>query len=215
MQETLVQSLGWEDPLEKGIPTPVFLPGEFHGRRSLAGYIQFMRSERDRHNWATFTFHLVEQLLHLYTLENSSWLDPQKNAVKRVLKNSQEMLVCYMISRIFDGGDHITEVTWEDVLFRNCVLKYLSMTDGFSSLSYDSVNQRVKADMVKCSLGLYIKSIAIFVVLWDVLYLIYLTFFIAQTWGLCEGNCIIESGKLRKRVIEQTRSWGIRRKKSY
>ena len=24
--------LGWEDPLEKGkIPTPVFLPGEFHG----------------------------------------------------------------------------------------------------------------------------------------------------------------------------------------
>ena len=32
MQETWVQSLGWEDPLEKGmVPTPVFLPGEFHG----------------------------------------------------------------------------------------------------------------------------------------------------------------------------------------
>ena len=32
MQETWVQSLGWEDPLEKGrLPTPVFLPGEFHG----------------------------------------------------------------------------------------------------------------------------------------------------------------------------------------
>ena len=38
MQETQVQSLGWEDPLEKGmVPTPVFLPGEFHGQRSLAG----------------------------------------------------------------------------------------------------------------------------------------------------------------------------------
>ena len=39
MQETWVQSLGREDPLEKGmLPTPVFLPGEFHGQRSLVGY---------------------------------------------------------------------------------------------------------------------------------------------------------------------------------
>ena len=38
MQETWVQSLGQEDPLEKEWPpTPVFLPGEFHGQRSLAG----------------------------------------------------------------------------------------------------------------------------------------------------------------------------------
>ena len=39
MRETWVQSLGQEDPLEKGkaISTPVFLPGEFHGQRSLAG----------------------------------------------------------------------------------------------------------------------------------------------------------------------------------
>ena len=37
-QETGVQSLGWEDPLEKGMATLlVFLPGEFHGQRSLAG----------------------------------------------------------------------------------------------------------------------------------------------------------------------------------
>ena len=33
VQETGVQSLGWEDPLEKGerLPTAVFWPGEFHG----------------------------------------------------------------------------------------------------------------------------------------------------------------------------------------
>ena len=31
--------LGWEDPLEEGMqPTPVFLPGEFHGQRNLVGY---------------------------------------------------------------------------------------------------------------------------------------------------------------------------------
>ena len=33
MQETLVQFLGREDPLEKGrLPTPVFWPREFHGQ---------------------------------------------------------------------------------------------------------------------------------------------------------------------------------------
>ena len=40
MQETRVQSLGWEDPLEGRAwqPTPVFLPGEFHIQWSLVGY---------------------------------------------------------------------------------------------------------------------------------------------------------------------------------
>ena len=39
MQETWVQSLGGEDPQEKEMqPTPVFLPGKFHGQRSLLGY---------------------------------------------------------------------------------------------------------------------------------------------------------------------------------
>ena len=36
--ETQVQSLAQEDLLEKGMATyPVFLPGKFHGQRSLAG----------------------------------------------------------------------------------------------------------------------------------------------------------------------------------
>ena len=39
MWETRVQSLGWEDPLEKGIAThSSILAGEFHGQRRLAGY---------------------------------------------------------------------------------------------------------------------------------------------------------------------------------
>ena len=39
VQEAQVQSLGQEDPLEKEwLPTPVFLPGEFYGQRSLMGY---------------------------------------------------------------------------------------------------------------------------------------------------------------------------------
>ena len=39
LQETQVQSLGWEDPLEEGRgSTPVFLPGESYRQRSLVGY---------------------------------------------------------------------------------------------------------------------------------------------------------------------------------
>ena len=38
MQETWVLALGWEDPLEEGMAThSVFLPGESHGQRRLAG----------------------------------------------------------------------------------------------------------------------------------------------------------------------------------
>ena len=48
MQETWVQSLGQEDPLEKEMePIPVFLPGESHGRRSLVGYSPRGRKESD------------------------------------------------------------------------------------------------------------------------------------------------------------------------
>ena len=46
--ETQVQSLGWEDPLEREwLPTLVFLPGEFHGQRSLVGYSPWGRKELD------------------------------------------------------------------------------------------------------------------------------------------------------------------------
>ena len=48
MKETWVQSLGWEDPLEKErLPTPVFLPGKSHRQRSLAGYSPWAHKESD------------------------------------------------------------------------------------------------------------------------------------------------------------------------
>ena len=48
VQETWVQSLGWEDSLEKEwLPILVFLPGEFLGQRSLAGYNPWGRKESD------------------------------------------------------------------------------------------------------------------------------------------------------------------------
>ena len=46
-QETWVQPLGRGDPLEKGMATtPVFLPGEFHGQRSLMGYSPWVKKSQ-------------------------------------------------------------------------------------------------------------------------------------------------------------------------
>ena len=56
MQKTRVWSLCREDPRRREWqPTPVFLPGEFHGQRSLVGY-SLWSCKRIRHNWATNAF---------------------------------------------------------------------------------------------------------------------------------------------------------------
>ena len=48
MQGISVRSLGQEDPWRKEwLPTPVFLPGEFHGQRSLGGYSPRGHKESD------------------------------------------------------------------------------------------------------------------------------------------------------------------------
>ena len=55
MRETWVWSLGQENPLEKRTAThSVFLPGESHEQRSLAGYYPWGR--RLGHDWATNTY---------------------------------------------------------------------------------------------------------------------------------------------------------------
>ena len=53
-QEIWVQSSSWDD-FPRGVPgkpTPVFLPGEFHGQRGLACYSPW-GCKRVRHKWAT------------------------------------------------------------------------------------------------------------------------------------------------------------------
>ena len=47
IRETWVQSLSWEDPLQKGrLPIPVFWPGEFHGLYSPWGHKESDMTER-------------------------------------------------------------------------------------------------------------------------------------------------------------------------
>ena len=51
MQETQVQPLGQEDPLEKEVAIhsrfSIFLPGKSHGQGSLVGYSPWGRKESD------------------------------------------------------------------------------------------------------------------------------------------------------------------------
>ena len=67
MQETQVQFLGWEDPWRREwLPTPVLLPGEFHGQRSLAGYSPFGLKESDTTEQLTFSPSLFMLFFHIH-----------------------------------------------------------------------------------------------------------------------------------------------------
>ena len=56
VQETQFQSLGQKTPWRRGwLPSPVFLPGEFHGQRSLAGNSPWGLKELDMTDALTHT----------------------------------------------------------------------------------------------------------------------------------------------------------------
>ena len=50
---------GWEDPLEKGMALPIFLPREFHGQRSPAGCSQWGHKELDTSERLTHNTHIA------------------------------------------------------------------------------------------------------------------------------------------------------------
>ena len=67
MQETQVRSLGWEDPLEKGMAThSSILPGQFHGQRSLADYISWGHKELDTTERLSLSLPTPSCLIFLY-----------------------------------------------------------------------------------------------------------------------------------------------------
>ena len=60
IQETWIRSLDQEDPLEKGMqPTPVFLPGELHGQRSLMGHSPWGCKELDMTERPDTSLHFI------------------------------------------------------------------------------------------------------------------------------------------------------------
>ena len=87
-QETWVRSLGWEDPLEKEwLPIPVFLPGEFHGQRSLEGYSPWGRQESDA----------TEATSTLNTLAAPSWSQDAEPLTEVLLKTQVLSLFSFLL----------------------------------------------------------------------------------------------------------------------
>ena len=68
---------GWEDPLEEGMATsPVLLPGESHGQRSLEGYGPWSRKESD----TTGRLSPARHIAHIFCyLALSQWLSTFSN----------------------------------------------------------------------------------------------------------------------------------------
>ena len=65
MQETWVSSLGQEIPWRREWqPTPVLLPGEFYGQRSLAGYSPWDHRELDTTEQLTLSLHFQANYSH-------------------------------------------------------------------------------------------------------------------------------------------------------
>ena len=75
MWETRVWALGWEDPRRRGwLPTPVFLPGEFRGQRSLVGCSQMGCKDSD----------MTEQLAHKSEQSSLSFMESLVGTVKHL-----------------------------------------------------------------------------------------------------------------------------------
>ena len=87
MQETWVQSLGWEDSLEKRwVLTPVFLPGEFYGERSLVGYSPWGCKESDMTERLTLSLSVIREMkiktMRYFTLVGMSIIKKTRNCLK-------------------------------------------------------------------------------------------------------------------------------------
>ena len=66
-RETRVWSLGLGRSLgeRNGLPMPVFLPGEFHGQRSLVGYSPWSHKESDTIERLTLSLHSMSQVFYI------------------------------------------------------------------------------------------------------------------------------------------------------
>ena len=77
MLEIQVQSLDRKDPLQEGVATySIFLPGDSHGQRSLAGYSPWGRKESDMTKQLTLTYshHAVHQIPITYVKTGNLYL---------------------------------------------------------------------------------------------------------------------------------------------
>ena len=150
-QETWVQSLRGEDPWKREwLPTPVFLPGEFHGQRSLVRCSRWGR-QRVRYDWVTNThFFTVKQygsfsnsksriiwpswviyqgVIYLpgvmYYNSTPGYISEKNMNLKRLMHQNAQAVV-FEISKIWEQPNSINRWMHKDVLCMSvCVCIYI------------------------------------------------------------------------------------------
>ena len=84
--ETQVRSLGQKIPWKRTCPpTPVFLPGEFHGQRSLVAYNPWDHKESDTTKWLTLRLAGIEKL---YLKRRFLWVNVGLNTIWNKVEHS-------------------------------------------------------------------------------------------------------------------------------
>ena len=93
MREIWIQSLGWEDPLEKGMASThsSILCGELHAQRSLVGWS--VGSHRVGHDGATFIFtvHWVYRKIFIFLL----------TCISMITNDTEHLFVCLINGHLY------------------------------------------------------------------------------------------------------------------
>ena len=85
-----VQKIPWR---REQLPTPVFLPGEFHGQRNLAGCSPW-GSQRVGHDWATNTHNVGGQTA------DTTWVLPTQLMLNKISQTQRVHAVWFHVYRI-------------------------------------------------------------------------------------------------------------------
>ena len=102
MQKTWVQSLGWEDPLKKRKATHSSI---------LAWRIQPVWSQRDRHNWGTFTFTLCNwKLVVFFQCFKMSWHFSEASIFSFLIFIGVQLLYNIMLISAVQQSDPVVHV---------------------------------------------------------------------------------------------------------
>ena len=115
MWGTWVRSLGREDPLEKEMePTPVFLPGESHGLRSLVGCSARGHSQT---RLSDFTYLPGELYVHLSLGDTEIERKADIKQINNQLDIELEIIIGAIKEKKQDGQErdimvHLLEINW-------------------------------------------------------------------------------------------------------
>ena len=136
MQETWVQSLGLEDPLEQEIaPIPVFLPGISHGQRSPAGYSPGGH-KRVEHNSATkqqHVFSLIGDSLKIFSSSVAHFENTQFSVKFQKSVNSQNcLLLCKILRSLLEAVG--LQYIWFKYFLTQCQHQFSSVTQSCPTL---------------------------------------------------------------------------------